>query len=644
MGDVQTCRRGRQPPPQLTTPSPRRPAQHRRLVERRTPCLCLSHCPTTINTVDTMLPLKDMSLLSVVLLVLFSVTICDAMCPARCSCHDDTLQATCADAQLEVVPIQLNPDLQQIDLRANRILDVDYTLSFYRNLKHLDVSMNRISSLGVHNFELQEYLSHLNVSHNEVTSLGKGTFKGLKSLQVLDLSHNMLESISGGAFKDTSELEILDLSYNRVTSFDDDTIFKTLTKLRVIALDGNQILDIPSALLGNLPSPSLEKLTLSDNLIEELTDQSFPPSALSNLKVITLGSNVVSNIEVSTFNPLHSLTTLDLSYNNLTFIPTQQLSKLSQLTDLDLSGNVFQEIKPVAFQSLFHLKILKISRMPYLSRIDPRAFVDNIRLESVMLDDNMEITVLPTRIFHGNHHLLHVSIQGNSLTTLDASHFPVDRLRSLDVSGNPFICNCSLLWLWKLAQEEQKLSEVVPSPVNETTRSLENNETLRINLQNLKCDRPEALHGKLLLEVPESTVRCETTWLTVAVVTALVLALFGATCVILLLIGTDKRFTTCRRSKDPGDSSAGAETRRLATSLHSNGAPPPILMLMPDKEYPMNDSLMNSYMKTRGEPQLRDLRYLEPWVPVKTIDRGLGHNDYSMDVSNMRKPPHIVYV
>lgn len=41
-------------------------------------------------------------------------------------------------------------------------------------------------------------------------------------------------------------------------------------------------------------------------------------------------------------------------------------------------------------------------------------------------------------------------MRGNDLRTLDAAQFPLDRLSRLQLAGNPLVCNCSLLWLWRL--------------------------------------------------------------------------------------------------------------------------------------------------------------------------------------------------
>ncbi|XP_054267693.1 leucine-rich repeat and immunoglobulin-like domain containing-NOGO receptor-interacting protein 4 [Macrosteles quadrilineatus] len=575
---------------------------------------------------------------TVLLSVVLWATAVSAMCPPQCFCYDDTLTATCTSAKLAVFPIQLNPDVKHIDLSGNRIPSVDYTLTFYINLIHLDLSHNKIHSLGSHNFERQENLTFLNISYNHISHLGKGTFKGLKVLKLLDISNNSIESVDGGAFIDTVELEVLNLSNNKITSFEDPDVFRNLRKLKFLYLDGNQILDVPSQVLQKLPYSSIELLSLSNNYIDTLDDTSFPSPVMGSLKRLSLASNAISSIHRSSFNSLHSLSYLDLSDNNLTLVPTEQMSKLSQLVELDLSDNMFTDLPAVAFQSLFHLKILHISKMPRLSRVDSRAFVDNIHLESVLMDDNKDITQLPTRVFHGNLHLKHISIRRNSLSTIDASHFPVDNLQSLDVSENPLTCNCSLLWLWKLAVQEKKSSETLYQPSNETSESDES-PVLRLSVSNLRCDSPQNLQHKLLVDVPESVVRCETTWLTVAAVTGFVLALFVVTCFVLLLISSERSLFSCKKAKDPNDVPLSGDSKHLAPNLHGGQAP--VLMLMPEKEFP-SDPL---YLKTRPPGQVRDLRYMEPWVPVKSEQFSPVHNEYTLDItSNIRKPAHVVYV
>lgn len=99
--------------------------------------------------------------------------------------------------------------------------------------------------------------------------------------------------------------------------------------------------------------------------------------------------------------------------------------------------------------------------------MDARAFADNKRLESASLEGDVRLTALPTRLFHGSPLLSRVSVRGSALASLDAAHFPLDRLHVLDVADVPLTCNCSLLWLWVLGREQlgrQRAEHAATSP------------------------------------------------------------------------------------------------------------------------------------------------------------------------------------
>lgn len=61
----------------------------------------------------------------------------------------------------------------------------------------------------------------------------------------------------------------------------------------------------------------------------------------------------------------------------------------------------------------------------------------------------------------------------NNLNTLAAAHFPLDRLHRLRLAGNPFVCNCSLLWLWRLTngQSDQNYDGVESNSSHTKTSS-----------------------------------------------------------------------------------------------------------------------------------------------------------------------------
>ncbi|GLH02253.1 Toll-like receptor Tollo [Gryllus bimaculatus] len=473
-----------------------------------------------------------------------------AICPSKCACDDEVLRATCESAGLEVVPIQLNPEVRSISLRGNRIVSLHMSFTFYMNLRWLDVSRNRVASLGARVFEFQEKLVHLNISGNEVSTLSKDAFRGLRSLRVLDLSDNLLEALPAAALVDTPDLAELYLASNR-------------------------LLSVPSGALRRLPA--LKLLGLSDNLLEALEEEALP--ALRDLRALHLRGNVVMRVHRAAFDGLPALQTLDLSDNNLTSVPTAALAKLARLADLDLSGNALPALEPVAFQSLFELRRLRLSRLPRLRRVDARALADNVRLESVQLDDT-GLDTLPARLFHDRRALVHIS-------------FPLDQLRSLALGDNPLHCNCSLLWLWLLTRRQLEVEARNASAEAAAAAAAGGGggsagdaggaATLHLDVDAIRCAEPEPLRYKLVAEAPEAAVRCDASWLSVIIVAIVVLALFAGT-VRPAAAGRGRAAVAGARARTEAEASARAcLRRRLRTQPAETAA---VLMLSPARRTP----------------------------------------------------------
>ncbi|CAH1639594.1 unnamed protein product [Spodoptera littoralis] len=465
------------------------------------------------------------------------------LCPARCACDDALRAASCANASLEIVPIQLNPEATHINLTHNAIDNLLYTFGFYTQLTVLDISYNRIVDLGSRNFENNMEMTHLNLSHNFLKRLDKDTFIGLKSLVDLNLANNEITNIHVQTFKDLTALERLDLSNNKLVKFEPDT-FKPLMSLKIISLKNNSILDIPSNNLAFILH--LEVLDLSENLIEQVPKHGIP--YLQELKHLDMNNNLIESVDQLGFHNLPSLRHLDLSDNNMTSIPTSALSKLSNLSHLYLSGNFFQNVTALSFQSLFHLKHLHLSRLYELERIDSRAFVDNINLQKIWMNENVKVGEVPPRLFHGNPKLTHIYMKNNALVALEASHFPIDRLQELEIAGNPFACNCSLLWLWKLGRESEISSR----------KSGNSSSILKIDYEDVKCAAPAHLKGVLFVQIPESEFGCSSGWVIVAVVVLTVSIVISVVGGVLYFMGPLKK---CK----------GDKSKQVMTSVMMNG-------------------------------------------------------------------------
>lgn len=93
---------------------------------------------------------------------------------------------------------------------------------------------------------------------------------------------------------------------------------------------------------------------------------------------------------------------------------------------------------------LHSIYLIELSFSPH------RAFIDNMNLQILTLDDNEQFSELPAHLFHGNPNLIEISMKNNKLFKLDAAQLPLDQLKKLSLADNPLVCNCSLIWLWQL--------------------------------------------------------------------------------------------------------------------------------------------------------------------------------------------------
>lgn len=549
------------------------------------------------------------------------------LCPPRCVCDDAAQSAACVAAALQVIPIQFNPEVAHVNLTRNNIQNLQMSLYIYPKLATFDISHNSIDSLGDKNFDSNADLVYLNASHNAIEKVDKNAFVGLKSLKMLDLDGNQITSIHLLAFKDLLNLQELRLSNNKLVSFDAG-LFKPLVNIKTLTLDNNQLLEVPTENL--VFTVNLEYLTLSGNLLTSVRESSA--SNLKRLKRLEIADNVISDIHHSALDGLVSLQYLNLNQNNLSAIPTVALSKLSNLTHLSLSENIFEAIPPVSFQSLFHLRHLHLSGLEKVTKIDARAFVDNINLERIWMNNNLKVSTIPIKTFHGNPKLTHISIKNNALSSLHASHFPLEQLQSLKLSGNPLHCNCSLLWLWKLRQEHSTSATFNVSEIS----------SVHIDFSEILCATPEHLKNTLLAEIPESEIKCSINWITIMSAVLLVGVVVSIAGSILYYVGGLKRCSKDKTKHVMADSDLTSNLPKM-----SNG-----IMYGANHQRPSDDKVeINRYLMMA--PQVQDTYHSTP--PWHTMNKAPMNGDL---VENMYQQfgyesiphhktmdrPHIVYV
>jgi Leucine-rich repeat (LRR) protein len=169
------------------------------------------------------------------------------------------------------------------------------------------------------------------------------------------LSFNQIDYIDGRIFGDwgdsnTKSLKYLNLESNRITKF--ESSLYNLIHIEKLILTNNELTNFPLFDFElNEESSSdinLNFLYFNRNNIKSLT---FFSSYFSNLRILDLNSNEISEIEKNAFETLKSLQNLSLSNNLLKNITREIFFNQMHLFYLNLSCNQIEFIELNSFKS-----------------------------------------------------------------------------------------------------------------------------------------------------------------------------------------------------------------------------------------------------------------------------------------------------
>ena len=240
--------------------------------------------------------------------------------------------------------------------------DADITYSKMKELTSLRA--NSVSDLT--GLEHATNLTNLTLSHSDIVDIS--ALSTLVNLTTLDLQSNEIVDIS--ALSSLTNLLTLDLSDNEIV---DISALSGLVDLAGLQLDNNEIVDI-SALSGLV---DLFLLNLADNEIADISAL----SSLINFQWLYLQNNNIVDVSALNNSNLTSLTTLDLSGNEI--VDISMLGSLASLTIFDLSDNEIVDISVLS--NLASLQQLDLKNNDI---VDVSSLVSLTGLKNLMLARN----------------------------------------------------------------------------------------------------------------------------------------------------------------------------------------------------------------------------------------------------------------
>ncbi|XP_043098977.1 toll-like receptor 3 isoform X2 [Puntigrus tetrazona] len=380
-----------------------------------------------------------MELMKLILLIFFCMWF-NGQCagtayPHKSKCTIKNTNADCSHMNLDAVPMDLPKNITKLDVSHNRIKTLS-SLHLYSDLINIDASYNSLTAIEEDLCLSLPHLHSLNVQHNEVHLISEKDLKNCFHLTRLDLSDNRLK-LNGEPFSVLKNLTWLDVSRNKLKSAKLGTQ-PQLPDLVTLVLSGNEISVLQKndfSFLSNssafrvliLSSLSLKKVEkgcfqaiarLSDlvlsyskfstqittSLCEELAGTSLQNLSLKNTQQLILSNTTFRGLDMT------NITVLDLSSNAMTEIADGTFQWFPRLERLSLEYNSLKHLTKDTFLGLGNLRQLNLqkalikSHTSSLPVIEDFSFHHLVQLEHLCMA-HTEFREITDHIFSGLLHL-----------------------------------------------------------------------------------------------------------------------------------------------------------------------------------------------------------------------------------------------
>ncbi|NWT93112.1 LIGO3 protein, partial [Urocynchramus pylzowi] len=277
-------------------------------------------------------------------------------CPARCECAPQLRSVLCHRKRLTAIPEGIPTETRVLELNKNRIRCLNPgDLAPYPLLEELDFSENIISNVEPGAFSNLFNLQTLRLRGNQLKLIPPGVFTKLTNLTLLDISENKLVILLDYMFQDLRNLKSLEVGDNDLV-YISQRAFSGLLGLEQLTIERCNLTSISAESLSYLQN--LEVLRLRHLSISALEDQNF--KKLYNLLQLEIDNwPLLEEVSPTSFQGLN-LTSLSITYTNITAVPAAALRNLVYLRYLNLSYNPISTVLKGSFKDLIRLQELHI--------------------------------------------------------------------------------------------------------------------------------------------------------------------------------------------------------------------------------------------------------------------------------------------
>lgn len=248
------------------------------------------------------------------------------------------------------------------------------------------------------------------VKDNQLKDLFKNYESNFDNLESLDLMENKLVCVEWIGPRVARRLKVLKLTSNYISAESCD--FAPLhhaNHLIELRLDKNRLNVFNGNFLSNL----------------------------SELKVLNLTDNAITDLPRNCFDSVFKLERLYVAHNMLKVLPFQLFRTMTGLQILNLADNQLLSFPDNFFALNGEIRILQLQRNQ-LQMINKNSFFNLQNLLHLDLSEN-QITTIDRKSFESLRNLITLNLSSNALTTVSSILFyPLQRLQHLDLSNNRF--------------------------------------------------------------------------------------------------------------------------------------------------------------------------------------------------------------